>query len=123
MNCMWPALDFCRRSAKIGQPQGWLFYKENTMTDLKTLEQQDKKLTREEHIINYLKALNTIEQAIEPYREHKLALKKHYADNSFLSREDQSRLLKAYRMAQKGEELEDFEEFLNIIKSKLKVGA
>jgi len=93
------------------------------MTDLKTLEQNDKKLTREEHIINYLKALNTIEQAIEPYREHKLALKKHYADNSFLSREDQSRLLKAYRMAQKGEELEDFEEFINIIKSKLKVGA
>lgn len=93
------------------------------MTDLKTLEQNDKKLTREEHIINYLKALNTIEQAIEPYREHKLALKKHYADNSFLSREDQSRLLKAYRMAQKGEELEDFEEFLNIIKSKMKVGA
>ncbi len=92
------------------------------MTDLKTLEQNDKKLTREEHIINYLKALNTIEQAIEPYREHKLALKKHYADSSFLSREDQSRLLKAYRMAQKGEELEDFEEFLNIIKSKMKVG-
>jgi len=92
------------------------------MTDLKTLEQNDKKLTREEHIINYLKALNAIEQAIEPYREHKLALKKHYADNSFLSREDQSRLLKAYRMAQKGEELEDFEEFLNIIKSKMKVG-
>jgi hypothetical protein len=51
-----------------------------------------------------------------------LALKKHYADSSFLSREDQSRLLKAYRMAQKGEELEDFEEFLNIIKSKMKVG-
>jgi hypothetical protein len=92
------------------------------MTDLKTLEQNDKKLTREEHIINYLKALNTIEQAIEPYREHKLDLKKHYADSSLLSREDQSRLLKAYRMAQKGEELEDFEEFLNIIKSKMKVG-
>ena len=92
------------------------------MTDLKTLEENDKKLTREEHIINYLKALNTIEQAIEPYREHKIALKKHYADNSFLSREDQSRLLKAYRMAQKGEELEDFEEFINIIKSKMKVG-
>ena len=85
------------------------------MTDLKTLEQQDKKLTREEHIVNYLKALNTIEQAIEPYREHKLALKKHYADNSFLSREDQSKLLRAYRMAQKGEELEDFEEFINAI--------
>lgn len=92
------------------------------MTDLKTLENQDKKLTREEHIVNYLKTLNEIEQAIEPYREHKIAMKKHYADNSFLSREDQSKLLRAYRMAQKGEELEDFEEFINVIKTKLKVG-
>jgi hypothetical protein len=93
------------------------------MTDLKTLEQNDKKLNREEHIINYLKSLNEIEQAIEPSREHKIALKKHYADNSFLSREDQSKLLRAYRMAQKGEELEDFEEFVNVIKNKLKIGA
>ena len=39
------------------------------MTDLKTLEEQDKKLTREEHIVNYIKQLNTIEQAIKPYRD------------------------------------------------------
>lgn len=91
------------------------------MTDLKTLEEKDKKLTREEHIVNYIKALNTIEQAIEPYREHKLALKKHYSDNSFLSRQEQSMILKAYRMAQKEESLEDLEEFFNVIKSKLKV--
>jgi hypothetical protein len=91
------------------------------MTDLKTLEQSDKKLTREEHIINYIKALNSIEQAIEPFREHKIALKKHYADNSFLSRQEQSMILKAYRMAQKEESVEDLEEFMNIIKNKMKV--
>lgn len=91
------------------------------MTDLKTLENQDKKLTREEHIVNYIKALNTIEQAIQPYREHKIALKKHYADNSFLTRDEQSMILKAYRMAQKQESVEDLEEFFNVIKNKLKI--
>lgn len=91
------------------------------MTDLKTLENQDKKMTREEHIVNYIKALNTIEQAIEPYREHKIALKKHYADNSFLTRDEQSMILKAYRMAQKHESVEDLEEFFNVIKNKLKI--
>lgn len=91
------------------------------MTDLKTLENQEKKLTREEHVINYIKALNTIEQAIQPYREHKIALKKHYADNNFLSREDQSLILKAFRMAEKQESVQDLEEFFNVIKNKLKI--
>ena len=88
------------------------------MTDLKTLEEQDKKLTREEHIINYIKTLNSIEQAIEPYREHKLALKKNYADNGWLSRDDQSMLLKAYRMLKKDEDLDDVKEYYELLKSK-----
>lgn len=91
------------------------------MTDLKTLEENDKKLSREEHIINYIKALNTIEQAIEPYREHKLALKKSYDDNKWLSRKEQSAILKAYRMIQKEEDPQDIQEFFDLIKSKLKV--
>lgn len=91
------------------------------MTDLKTLEEQDKKLTREEHIVNYIKALNMIEQAIEPYREHKLALKKNYDENKWLSRKEQSAILKAYRMIQKEEDPQDIQEFFDLIKSKLKV--
>jgi hypothetical protein len=91
------------------------------MTDLKTLEENDKKLTREEHIINYIKALNMIEQAIEPYREHKLALKKNYDENKWLSRKEQSAILKAYRMIQKEEDPQDIQEFFDLIKSKLKV--
>ena len=91
------------------------------MTDLKTLEENDKKLTMEEHIINYIKALNMIEQAIEPYREHKLALKKNYDENKWLSRKEQSAILKAYRMIQKEEDPQDIQEFFDLIKSKLKV--
>lgn len=91
------------------------------MTDLKTLEENDKKLTREEHIINYIKALNSIEQAIQPYREHKLALKKSYDESKWLSRKEQSIILKAYRMIQKEEDPQDVQEFFDLIKSKLKI--
>ena len=91
------------------------------MTDLKTLEEQDKKLTREEHIMNYIKSLDMIEQAIEPYREHKLALKKNYDENKWLSRKEQSDLLRAYRMVKKEEDPQDIQDFFDLIKSKIKV--
>ena len=91
------------------------------MTILKDLEEQDKKLTREEHIINYIKSLDMIEQAIEPYREHKLALKKNYDENKWLSRKEQSDLLRAYRMVKKEEDPQDIQDFFDLIKSKIKV--
>ena len=92
------------------------------MTDLKTLEEKDKKLTREEHIVNYIKALDMIEQAIQPYREHKIALKKNYAENSWLSREDQSLILKAYRMLKNNEDVEEVQGYYDLLKNK-KLGA
>jgi hypothetical protein len=91
------------------------------MTILKDLEEQDKKLTREEHIINYIKSLDMIEQAIEPYREHKLALKKNYDENKWLSRKEQSDLLRAYRMVKKEEDPQDIQDFFDLIKAKIKI--
>ena len=91
------------------------------MTILKDLEEQDKKLTREEHIINYIKSLDMIEQAIEPYREHKLALKKNYDENKWLSRKEQSALLRAYRMVKKEEDPQDIQDFFDLIKAKIKI--
>lgn len=87
------------------------------MTILNELETQDKKLTRDEHIVNYIKSLVMIDQAIEPYREHKLALKKTYADNAWISRDDQSMLLKALRMIKKDEDIEDLQKHYDFLKA------
>jgi hypothetical protein len=55
-------------------------------------------LSREEHLLNYVKSLDEVEKAIQPYKEHKRALKEHYLENDFLSKEELSLALRAYRM-------------------------
>ena len=54
-----------------------------------------------EHVINYVKSLAAIEEAMEPFKEQKRALKGNYMENGWLSREDISLAVKAYRMVEK----------------------
>lgn len=90
------------------------------MTQVDNKAQEDK-LSREDHILNYIKALDQIEQAIEPFREHKIALKQHYVENDWLSRADQSLILKAYRMLKNKEDLEEVRSYYDLLE-KNKVG-
>lgn len=78
-----------------------------------------KVLSKEEHMINYAKSLHEIEQAILPYREHKLALKQHYKDNSWLSKTEMSQVLRAYRMLKKDEDVEDLVDIFKALKGKV----
>ena len=53
---------------------------------------------KENRITNYIKSLSTIEEAMEPYKEQKRALKGNYVENGWLSKEEISMAVKAYRM-------------------------
>jgi uncharacterized protein (DUF433 family) len=77
---------------------------------------KEKGMSREEHLLRYARALDEIEKCIEPYRDHKKALKQHYKDNGFLSKEDMSMVLRAYRMLKKGESVDDLAEIFDSIK-------
>ena len=58
--------------------------------------------TKEQHIERYVKSLYTIEDAMEPLKEQKRALKGNYVENGWLSKEEISMAVKAYRLL-KGE--------------------
>lgn len=82
-------------------------------------DQDKKELTKEEHALNYAKSLHEIEQAIVPFREHKRALKQHYKDNGWLSKNEMSQVLRAYRMLKNDEDVEDLAEIFKAIKGKV----
>jgi hypothetical protein len=79
-------------------------------------ENMEKPLSKEEHMINYAKALHEVEQAIIPYREHKTALKQSYKDNGWLTKNEMSQVLRAYRMLKKDEDVEDLVEIFKALK-------
>lgn len=79
-------------------------------------DNMENPLSTEEHMINYAKALHEVEQAILPYREHKQALKESYKENGWLTKQQMSQVLRAYRMLKKDEDVEDLVEIFRALK-------
>lgn len=84
-------------------------------------QNEEKKLTKDEIIVNYIKALDEIDRAMEPYREHRSALKKNYVDNHWLTKEEQSLILKAYRMLKDDQDLGAVQHYYDLLKKKVNV--
>ncbi len=74
----------------------------------------------QEHVINYVKSLAAIEEAMEPFKEQKRALKGNYIENGWLSREDISLAVKAFRMIQKKTDPEQLMDYYNTVHKKLR---
>lgn len=63
---------------------------------------------KQEYVVKYIRELFAIEQAMEPYKEQKRELRKHYRDNSFLSTDEIRLAVKAYRFVQSDFDIEEF---------------
>ena len=78
-------------------------------------------LTKEQYVVEYIKALKAVEDEMEPYKEHRRDLKKNYVDNGWLSKDELRSAVRAYRMMKSGD---DFEQFVDVYKKiSSKVGA
>ena len=51
-----------------------------------------------EKMIEYIRSLNAIEEAMEPYKEQKRELRKEFREQGWLSGDEISLTVKAYRM-------------------------
>ena len=61
-----------------------------------------------EKMIEYIKSLKAIEDAIEPYAEQKRELRKDFKDQGWLTGDEISMTVKAYRMMKKDMDIDQF---------------
>ena len=61
-----------------------------------------------EKMIEYIKSLKAIEDAIEPYAEQKRELRKDFKDQGWLTGDEISMTVKAYRMMKKDVDIDQF---------------
>ena len=66
---------------------------------------------KENRITDYIKSLASIEESMEPYKEQKRALKGNYVENGWLSKEEISMAVKAYRMVKGDIDVEQLMDF------------
>ena len=91
------------------------------MTTGVTEKQEDEVLTKEELIARYAKSLDEVDRAMEPFREHKKELKASYLENGWLTKDEMSLVLKAYRMMKKEEDLGEIQHYVDLIKKSVVV--
>lgn len=75
--------------------------------------------TTNDYLIEYFKAFQAVELEMEPYKEHKRDLKKNYVENGWLTKQEISQGLRAYRMLKKGENIDDFTEIFEKLQKKI----
>jgi hypothetical protein len=72
-----------------------------------------------DYLIEYFKAFQAVELEMEPYKEHKRDLKKNYIENGWLTKQEISQGLRAYRMLKKGENIEDFSDIFEKLQKQI----
>ena len=79
-------------------------------------EIDDEESEKEQRIVEYIRSLKTIEDAMEPYKEQKRDLRKEFKDQGWLDAEEQRMVTKAYRLVKDETDLEQLMDFYETIK-------
>ena len=69
-----------------------------TQVPLAIVEEYEEPRSKEQHMGDYIKSVKALEDAMEPYKEQKRELKTEYIDNGWLTKEDISLTVRAYRL-------------------------
>ena len=69
-----------------------------------------------EKMIEYIKSLKAIEDAIEPYAEQKRELKAEFKEQGWLTGDEISVAVKAYRMLKADQDIDELVEMFNFLR-------
>ena len=78
---------------------------------VKPEENQEDAVSKEERILNYIKSIAALDEALQPFKEQKKDLKTNYVENGWISKDEMRFAVKAYRMMKSGD---DFGQFSDI---------
>jgi hypothetical protein len=71
--------------------------------------------TKEDYVVEFIKAFKAVEDEMEPFKEHRRDLKKNYQDNGWLTKQDISMAVKAYRMLKQGDDINQLTDYFDKI--------
>ena len=75
---------------------------------------------KENRITDYIQSMAAIEDSMEPYKEQKRALKGNYVENGWLSKEEISLAVKAYRMVKGDVDMDQLMDFYDHVSKTVK---
>ena len=85
------------------------------IVDMDGDEQSTAQDKTENYVVNYLKSMLAIEEAIEPYKEQKKELRTEFIEQGWLTKDQIWSAVKAYRLYQKGADMDDLNDMFDAI--------
>ena len=85
---------------------------------LKSVPTNESEETKEHYVVNYLKSMLAIEEAMEPYKEQKKELRKEYIEQGWLTKDEIWSAVKALRLYEKGADMDDLNDMFDAIERK-----
>ena len=73
-------------------------------------------LTKDDYVVEFIKALKAVEDEMEPYKEHKRDLRKNYVQNGWLTGDELRQAVRAYRMLAKDDDIDEFTDYFEKIR-------
>ncbi len=73
---------------------------------------------KDRYILEYVRSLNAIEEAMEPYKEQKRELRKEFRDNGWLSTDEIRTAVKAYRFMKSELNVDEFYDAYSLMLNK-----
>ncbi len=77
--------------------------------------ENEVKVTKEERIVDYIKSVSAIDEALTPFREQKKALKTNYVENGWLDKDEIKLAMKAYKMIKDDIDLDQLMDFYETV--------
>ena len=75
----------------------------------------DEETTKEQYVINYLKSMVALEEAMEPFKEQKKELRTEYVENGWLTKDDIWSAVKAFRLYRQAADLDELNDMFDLI--------
>lgn len=83
-------------------------------TSLKVVAPIKVDTKKEEKIVDYIKSIKELEDTMEPFKEQKRDLKKNYVENGWLTKDEISAAVKAFRLMKGDTDLDQMRDFFNL---------
>ena len=96
---------------------GYNFGFENVV-EIHAEEASEEVSAKEQKMVEYVRSLKALEDAMEPYKEQKRELKQNYVENGWLTKSEISLAVKAYRLAKDDTDMSALIDMVETLKNK-----
>lgn len=83
---------------------------------VKPEENQEDAVSKDERILNYIKSIAALDEALQPFKEQKKDLKTNYVENGWLDKDEIKLATKAYRMIKDETDWDQLTDLYEVVK-------